>query len=99
MRNWDINTLIERHSPQLPHGAPISPIRHKPLRRGDISNERLKDAYYTIAKIVSEQGEDYLPIFERLDTELKHYNHKHQMLEKAFGVASGSNLEYKNPEL
>jgi len=41
------------------------------LEPGDDLIERIRNAYHTVAKIISLYGDAYLPIFERLHNELK----------------------------
>jgi len=90
MKTWDMDELIKRHSPRLPCDTPISPVRHTPINPNDITYERLKEAYLSVAMIVAEHGECYLPIFERLDKELQKAEKNQSLLDKAFRIAKGS---------
>lgn len=42
-----------------------------PPMQGDMSDERLRAAYEILASIVATHGEIYLPLFERLHTEIQ----------------------------
>lgn len=53
----------------------------------DISDHDLKNAYIKAARIVACHGDLYLPIFERLEMELKNREKKNLALKRALDVA------------
>ncbi len=66
---------------------------HKPykkqffLKENDISLSILQESYELVAHIVAKHGEVYLPIFERLHTEIEQRKDKDDMLAKARTIA------------
>ena len=61
--------------------------RAKKLKNDEITYQDIKDAYIEAAKIVSEYGEVYLPIFERMERELKTAEKKQSAINRAFEIA------------
>ncbi|MEQ9297607.1 MAG: hypothetical protein RIF33_03540 [Cyclobacteriaceae bacterium] len=61
-----------------------------------VSNEminvaRLEKCLKTIAKVVAEHGEDYLPIFERVHAELEKKRQQQRILDMALNLANENN--------
>ena len=91
-KEWRVEDYRQRLIPDL------SPIRSsfrkyasnspKPKR---LTTELLEDCYRYMAFIVNEYGEHYLPIFERLDSELKSMKRREELLSKARLMAEKNN--------
>ena len=74
-------------TPDLPHIALALGYRkdvHHP-----INEERLQKALRVAAQVVVRYGEDYLPIFERLETELANLRIRSMTLLRAEQIAAG----------
>ena len=54
----------------------------------EISEEEIQEAYRQAAVIVAKYGDVYLPIFERLETEIREIKKQKTLLKKAIEVAS-----------
>jgi hypothetical protein len=52
-----------------------------------VASEDLRAAYETAAQLVAEQGDKYLPLFERLDAELQNRGEREQTRSRAIEVA------------
>ncbi len=61
--------------------------RVRKLKNEEITYQHIKDAYIKAAKIVSDYGEVYLPIFERMEKELKAAEKKQSAINRAFEIA------------
>jgi len=53
----------------------------------NIDQDTLAECLVTLAHIVKEHGDDYLPIFERIKNELDEYNHSQNIKEIALSIA------------
>ncbi len=60
----------------------------KQLKEEDITIEVLRDCYKIMAKVVSIQGEKFLPIFERLHMEIKLREKNKNLIQIANQIAS-----------
>ena len=76
MFNWNPNKAALEHSPKLEREIKLPNL-----------DTNLKDAYRIAAKVVSRYGDQYLPIFERLDSEIEDQMKKQSLLKKAFSVS------------
>ncbi len=87
-RDWDIDELIMRFDPRINNkrGAPTSPTNTF-KKKTDISYQDIKKAYEIAALVVTKYGEDYLPLFERLQSELEDYQRKQKLVDKAKKIA------------
>ena len=70
---------------------PVNAFRKAGSPNQTVSDERLSEAYKKIAQIVSEHGDAYLPIFERLHKELEERDAKKSMMSLAKSVAAPRN--------
>lgn len=52
--------------------------------------DEIEDALIIIASIVAEFGEAYLPIFERLESELNNEKEKSSAIERALKISQGN---------
>ena len=84
-KDWDVEAELTRIKSKLYSIEKVVPAPC--VYESDITYERLKNCYVTVAKIVATHGDVYLPIFERLHTELEEFKNKQDMLERAFQVA------------
>ena len=88
MNDWNIDEIIRRYSPNIDHenSDPID----LPKKIEAISYADIQEIYKLMANIVTEHGEDYLPIFERLHNELEDHMAKRKLLSKAFKISNKS---------
>lgn len=63
------------------------PKRGKPLEEEDITYELVYDCYVFTAKLVKERGKKFLPLFERMQKELKKYEQEEELINQALRVA------------
>jgi len=56
----------------------------------EVSSEDLMTAYEAAARLVAAHGDDYLPLFERLDAELQSLEEKERARSRALEVAAAS---------
>lgn len=86
MNDWNIEDVIRRYSPNIYHknSDPID----LPKNVEAISYADIQEIYKLMADIVTEHGEDYLPIFERLHVELEEHMEKRRLLSKAFEISN-----------
>lgn len=70
---------------------PTTPTRYK--RRyedgASVSSEDLRAAYEVAAGLVAQYGEQYLPLFERLDLEIRNVRGKEEAKRRALLIARG----------
>lgn len=88
MNDWNIDEIIRRYSPNIDHEK-VEPI-DLPKKIEAISYADIQEIYKLMANIVTEHGEDYLPIFERLHDELDDHMAKRKLLSKAFEISNKS---------
>lgn len=86
-REWDINSLLMKFDPRISNCQSSTKLIVEPIKT-DITYKDLKSAYRLAAMIVAEHGEEYLPIFERLQMELDSYSDKIKLVDKAKEIAS-----------
>ena len=53
----------------------------------NINEETLSHCLITLAHVVKEHGDDYLPIFERIKNELDDYRHSQSLKDIALNIA------------
>lgn len=63
-------------------------IKANRAMKPETMHQRLQRAYLVAAEIVAQHGEKYLPIFERLESELRAINAKESAIDRARMVAS-----------
>ncbi|PCI44149.1 MAG: hypothetical protein COB49_11445 [Alphaproteobacteria bacterium] len=91
-KEWNVEDYIERLLPKK--GALSEAFTFAPyveIKKEDITYEMIEECYVFMAHIVRDYGEQYLPIFERLHSELEVYKKRQKMLDKALSVSK------KNP--
>jgi len=86
MKDWDIDEVIRRYSPNINNDS--SNQITQPNKIETISYADIQDIYKLMANIITEHGEDYLPIFERLHDELEEHMEKRRLLSKAFEISN-----------
>lgn len=72
--------------PDAPHPRLLIGKRKQPTGE-DFAYSYLKAAYVQAAKVVAEYGDTYLPIFERLEKELKEAEKKQSSIDRALKIA------------
>jgi len=86
MNDWNIDEIIRRYSPNVYHESCDQIDLPKKIEA--ISYADIQEIYKLMANIVTEHGEDYLPIFERLHNELEDHMAKRKLLSKAFKISN-----------
>ena len=68
---------------------PEAPVlyKRKYLDGDEVSLSDLRLAYKVAARLVARDGDQYLPLFERMDKEIKMRQHKEKIKAKALEVA------------
>ena len=59
----------------------------KEVKEEDITLEMLEDGLRSSARLVKQYGRVYLPIFERLDSEVREWKRRDKLFEKALRLA------------
>lgn len=77
----------KKEVPDVPHPKLLIGKRKQPTGE-DIAYSYLKAAYVQAAKVVAEYGDTYLPIFERLERELKELEKKQSSIDRALKIAN-----------
>lgn len=93
-RDWDIDTLVTKFDPRVSCRNSSVNLKDRAVE-AEVSYQDIKDAYLLAAMIVAEHGEEYLPIFERLQTELNSFSAKKKLVDKAKEIAS--NYQHLTP--
>jgi len=77
---------------------PQEPVTYKrKYAAGDeIAFADLRRAYETAARLVTENGDQYLPVFERLDQAMQERQHKEHLKVRAEEVVRKSRIRRKN---
>ncbi|MBL4679990.1 MAG: hypothetical protein JKY88_04605 [Pseudomonadales bacterium] len=91
-KTWHIENYIGRLLPD--RGSLVEAFPSRPaidLREIDVTLELLEECYIFMAHIVKSYGEHYLPIFERLHSEIETRKHQNKMLDTALTISA------KNP--
>ena len=88
-REWHVEACIEKLRPgDLSDRFKVQGRPH--FEEEDITDEILKECYVTMARIVNQHGERYLPIFERIHAEIENRNAKRKLLEAALKISKNS---------
>ncbi|PCJ02015.1 MAG: hypothetical protein COB14_03120 [Alphaproteobacteria bacterium] len=87
---WDIDKCLEQCSP-APLSNPPFIFKERPKRLQRVTFVEIRKAYNQIAKIIALHGEQYLPLFERLHTEITEYRERKELLNIATKIG-GINL-------
>lgn len=97
-RAWTIEDYLEKLYPRCDEklSAQFAESSHQMIQDKDITDELLKESYIFMAHIVKTYGEQFLPIFERLHSELESRKAKRSMLDAAMEL-SNSTASY-NPD-
>lgn len=74
--------------------APPTLYKRKYATGGEVSPEDLRTAYEVAARLVGEHGDQYLPLFQRLDQEVQHQREKETLKNRALAVASQGTLKH-----
>lgn len=82
MCSWNLKDAIRRNSPRK-----VSVHPRRIHRNTEVTNERLNHSYRIAAIAVSEHGDKYLSIFERLHVEVENNEKKNTLLNAAFNIA------------
>lgn len=90
MTEWNIDEIICKYTPR------IYAIEHHTqnidLKGTDaVSYKDIQESYELMANIVTEHGEEYLPIFARLHDELENHIAKRNLLSTAFKISNETN--------
>ena len=92
-RKWDKNTCLKRMAPK---NGRLSKIFEQKTRRTiqdkDVTDDLLEECYVMIARIVKQHGEEYLPIFERLHTEIEERKSRKKLIELAHNVSENTGI-------
>jgi hypothetical protein len=66
----------------------------------EVSSEDLRTAYQVAAQLVASHGDEYLPLFERLDQEVQQRDEKETIKHRALAVANRGaiNTLARNPQ-
>lgn len=75
-----------------PHTALLPPDA-RPRSAREVTHERLQLAYERAALIVAEYGDQYLPVFERIERELNAYDATAAARQRALAVARRPMIE------
>ena len=91
---WRVDDYIER---LRPHRADtlsecFTASSRKYFEEKDITDDMLIECYTVMAHIVKAHGDHYLPIFERLHSEIENRNAKRKLLDTALQVSKNSTL-------
>lgn len=87
-RDWDINELVMKFDPRINNTRRESPSPTNTFKKKtDISYQDIKKAYEVAALVVTKYGEVYLPLFERLQSELEDHQRKQKLVDKAKKIA------------
>lgn len=87
-KHWDFDKTLSRLAPQSAQSfEAIAPLKDSELQVTEITDALLEEAYVTMALIVKQHGEHYLPIFERLHNEITERQKKSDLLSVALSVA------------
>jgi len=68
-------------APSLPH--PALALGYRPSKQFKSIEDRINNAMKIMARIIAEEGEEYLPIFLRLEEELEKHQRKNNALQRA----------------
>lgn len=86
---WTIDDYIEKLYPQrtgkLSDHFTVSSRQH--IRDCDVTDELLYEGYFFMAHIVKAYGDQFLPIFERLHSEIERRNEKQSLINVAMEVS------------
>lgn len=77
-------------STSLPPPHPALSLGYKPSRQSEDLEERIQNALKIVAQIISTEGEDYLPIFQRLEKELIAHQANKKSLQRALFLCETS---------
>lgn len=91
-REWSFDDCVVKLSPK--HNKTLGEnfnVGAKPKFEGhEITDEILYEYYVIVASIVRFHGEQYLPIFERLKTEIDSRSKKSELLNQALEVSKNN---------
>ena len=71
---------------------PPALYKRKYSEKDNISFKDLRTAYHTAARMVERFGDKYLPIFERLDTEIESHQQQETLRARALKIAQRSKV-------
>lgn len=76
---------------------PPTVYRRRYREPGEIAASDLQTAYQLAAGLVAEHGDQYLPLFERLDREMRAIAEKETTMRRALAIANGGKLTPEMP--
>jgi importin-like protein len=95
-RAWTVEDHLKKLLPRQPENLSdrFSESIRQDLQDIDITDEVLTESYIFMANIIKIYGEQFLPIFERLHSEIAKRKEKRHILETAIEI-SEQTAEYK----
>jgi len=90
MSNWSIDKAFEKATKDHSPTHLSSPIIHIYVEDEHIPIEAWEDALIKTANFVERLGAKYLPLFERVESELEFSRQQLRSLEKARSIANGN---------
>ncbi len=93
-REWHINDYLGKLRPRRDDTLSDSFTASTRLyiEEKDITDEMLFESYTIMAHIVSAHGDNYLPIFERLHTEVENRKAKKELIDTAIKLSKNDML-------
>lgn len=82
---WDLQKCLNQCSPKIITMNHI--LTHERLSSDDITLDLITEAYEVMARIVTQHGDRYLPIFQRLHNEIEEYRSHDSLLKLAKNIA------------
>ncbi len=89
MSNWSIDSAFEKATKNHNPARSFSPVIHIYAEQEHIPIEAWEAALIKTANFVEQRGAKYLPLFERVETELNNSRKQLRSLEKARSIANG----------
>lgn len=91
-RTWTIDDYLEKLYPRCNEklSDQFTESSHQMIQDKDITDELLKESYIFMAHIVKTYGEQFLPIFERLHSEIESRKEKQSMLDTAMELSNSA---------
>jgi hypothetical protein len=91
-QEWHINDYMEKLCPHKDDtlSAYFTASSRIYIEEKDITDEMLLESYTIMAHIVNPHGDSYLPIFERLHTEIEKRKTKKELLDTAMQLSKSA---------
>ena len=84
---WDKRKCIKNCQPEFLRATIADNVKIPKLGKEDIIADDIAEAYELLAKVVTTHGEKYLPIFERIYSELQKNEAKDKLMEIAKSIS------------